>query len=321
MGLNYILKKAETAPLAQRQNAAKEALQECILAALAQAGLLRSTAFIGGTALRILHGLPRFSEDLDFIWVQGEPQVEAWLKTITRYLGKIGVTPHARLDPIHNDPVSGKRTQTLYLSATAAAFAKFAREGLQISFEFDFDPPEHVRPEVRTLAVANTQATIPTLELPSLMAGKLHILLTRRDREKGRDWYDYLWYRDHDVVPNVAQLQSAIDQTTKKPPAVYWMSYLRQRLSEVNWLNIQNDVKPFLENPKDIGRLNEVSLGNMTPPPPFAELDAELQAQGKAHWLVTAGDDDPVLRDINQFALEGDVDAIYLRDRLREMST
>ena len=319
MDLNYILKKAESAPLTHRQNAAKEALQECILAVLTQEGMLKSTAFIGGTALRILHGLPRFSEDLDFICMHGHPAVDAWPKMITRYLGKIGVTPHVRLDPVYTDPVSGKRTQALYLSATAGAFAGFAREGMQISFEFDFSPPDHVQPEVRTLAVANTQATIPTLELSSLMAGKLHILLTRRDREKGRDWYDYLWYRNHEVLPNVAQLQSAIDQTTRQPPAVYWMSYLRQRLHEVNWMNIQNDVAPFLEDSKDIRRLNEVSLSNLTPPPPFAALGAELQTQGKAHWLVTAAGDDPVLRDIEQFATEGDIEAIYLRDRLREI--
>lgn len=53
--------------LIQRENAIKEILQEIALYALWRADFFDVALFQGGTSLRILHGLPRYSEDLDFI--------------------------------------------------------------------------------------------------------------------------------------------------------------------------------------------------------------------------------------------------------------
>ena len=47
-------------------NLVREYLQARILLALQEAGAMIPLAFHGGTALRFLFGLPRFSEDLDF---------------------------------------------------------------------------------------------------------------------------------------------------------------------------------------------------------------------------------------------------------------
>lgn len=47
-------------------DALREILQEIVLLGLYDGGFFKHAAFYGGTALRILHGLPRFSEDLDF---------------------------------------------------------------------------------------------------------------------------------------------------------------------------------------------------------------------------------------------------------------
>src|SRR5262245_35296986 len=47
-------------------HAIKEILQDLALCALSRTDFFKNAAFMGGTALRILHGLPRFSEDLDF---------------------------------------------------------------------------------------------------------------------------------------------------------------------------------------------------------------------------------------------------------------
>jgi predicted nucleotidyltransferase component of viral defense system len=47
-------------------NLMREYLQFYILRIMHDEGVFRYTAFLGGTALRFLHGLPRYSEDLDF---------------------------------------------------------------------------------------------------------------------------------------------------------------------------------------------------------------------------------------------------------------
>lgn len=44
----------------------REIMQEITLAGLYRANFFEHAAFYGGTALRIFHGLNRFSEDLDF---------------------------------------------------------------------------------------------------------------------------------------------------------------------------------------------------------------------------------------------------------------
>ncbi len=51
----------------EEEQAIKEIIQEIALFALWKAGFFEVAAFQGGTSLRILYGLPRFSEDLDFI--------------------------------------------------------------------------------------------------------------------------------------------------------------------------------------------------------------------------------------------------------------
>ena len=48
------------------RNLVREYLQARILEGLVRAGAMASVAFMGGTALRFLFGLQRYSEDLDF---------------------------------------------------------------------------------------------------------------------------------------------------------------------------------------------------------------------------------------------------------------
>ena len=51
----------------EEEYAVKEILQEIALYGLWRAGFFDLAAFQGGTSLRILHGMTRFSENLDFI--------------------------------------------------------------------------------------------------------------------------------------------------------------------------------------------------------------------------------------------------------------
>lgn len=50
----------------QALNTLREYLQALVLRSFYESEAFRNLAFVGGTALRFLHGLPRFSEDLDF---------------------------------------------------------------------------------------------------------------------------------------------------------------------------------------------------------------------------------------------------------------
>lgn len=66
-------------PVSQRDelNAVKEIIQEIALCALARAQFFKIAAFQGGSCLRIIHSMQRFSEDLDFILLQSN-KTFAW---------------------------------------------------------------------------------------------------------------------------------------------------------------------------------------------------------------------------------------------------
>lgn len=57
----------------ERENAAKEIIQEIALAGLSRGGFFEKAAFYGGTCLRIFYGLNRFSEDLGFALLEKDP--------------------------------------------------------------------------------------------------------------------------------------------------------------------------------------------------------------------------------------------------------
>ena len=63
------------------KNALKEIMQEIALLGLSRQKFFDKAAFYGGTALRIAHGLGRFSEDMDFTLLQNKNSFN-----ITQYL-------------------------------------------------------------------------------------------------------------------------------------------------------------------------------------------------------------------------------------------
>jgi len=61
-----MLARYEQNTAAERTNAMREVMQDIALAGLHRGGFFDRAAFYGGTCLRIFHGLPRYSKDLDF---------------------------------------------------------------------------------------------------------------------------------------------------------------------------------------------------------------------------------------------------------------
>jgi len=98
---------------------------------------------------------------------------------------------------------------------------------------------------------------------PSLMAGKLHALLTRR-YAKGRDWYDLVWYLSQrpPLSPNLTLLQNALDQTqgAGRIEARRWREQVSDRLAALDIKALLDDVSPFLERPQDATMITRDNL-------------------------------------------------------------
>lgn len=69
----------------QEEHATKEILQEIALYGLWRAGFFKVAAFQGGTSLRILYGMTRFSEDLEIATVDWKDAV----RDVERFVGSL----------------------------------------------------------------------------------------------------------------------------------------------------------------------------------------------------------------------------------------
>jgi predicted nucleotidyltransferase component of viral defense system len=71
----------------------REVMQSVALAGLHRGNFFEKAAFYGGTALRIFHGLDRFSEDLDFTLIteQSDFDLTPYLDSVQREFDSLGL--------------------------------------------------------------------------------------------------------------------------------------------------------------------------------------------------------------------------------------
>src|SRR5215510_14360448 len=74
--IKRMLQSYQTATRSEAERALREILQAIALIGLWRGKFFEHAAFYGGTALRILYGLDRFSEDLDFTLLQKSPSFD-----------------------------------------------------------------------------------------------------------------------------------------------------------------------------------------------------------------------------------------------------
>lgn len=244
----------------QGLNLLREYLQALILRSLHDSEAFRSLAFVGGTALRFLHSLPRFSEDLDFSTVPGGSyDGRGWMERVKRDLTLAGFDPMVTWNERRAVHTGWVRVPRLLHEARLSGRAE---EKLAIKLEIDTRPPHGARCE-RRIVTRHVTFLVQHHDLPSLLAGKLHALLSR-PYAKGRDWYDLVWYLSQrpPVAPNVPFLQTALDQTrgAEKDDARQWRALVSRRLGSLDVQAIRNDVSPFLERPEDAAFLTRENL-------------------------------------------------------------
>jgi hypothetical protein len=236
----------------EKLNILREYLQAFALRSLHESLAFRGLSFVGGTALRFAYDLPRFSLDLDFSLEDDQHyEPEKWLGKLRRDLGYAGFD--AEVSPLRDRrTVNGAWVKVAGI-LPEAGLAAMPNQKLWIKLEIDTNPP---RGAVTVREVVNRHFMIALRhhDLPSLMAGKIHALCTRR-YPKGRDWYDLLWYRTPSppVDPNLSLLQSALDQTQRENswPASEWEDHVLRRLQTLDEKQVRRDVTPFLERVED----------------------------------------------------------------------
>ena len=233
-------------------NLMREYIQSMALHSLHESEAFVNISFVGGTALRFLFNLPRFSEDLDFsLDNKTNYQPEKWMRKLKRDLELSGLNPSVKLNA---EGIVHKAWIRIPELLKEAGLSTLTDQNLSIKLEIDTNPPKGAVVE-KTLLAKQRMISLSHYDLPSLMAGKTHALLTRK-YGKGRDWYDLLWYRGRrpPVEPNQSLLQNALDQTLGKGKlkAAEWKQNILKRLEKLDCEALKEDVSPFLEHPGDV---------------------------------------------------------------------
>ena len=241
------------------RNIAREYLQARILAAMQNAGATASLAFQGGTCLRFLFALPRYSEDLDFA-LEGDRErydLGAYLKAAQRELAAEHYQVELRLRErraVHSGMVRFPGLlHTLGLSPHAT-------EVLAIKVEVDTNPPAGAGTAIQ-LTRRHVTLRLCHHDRATLLAGKLHAVL-QRSYAKGRDLHDLIWYLSdpHWPPPNLEMLNAALDQSGWEGVPLTsetWRAQVRARVVRTDWRNAAADVRPFLERDADAALVSQ----------------------------------------------------------------
>jgi predicted nucleotidyltransferase component of viral defense system len=243
-------------------NALREILQELALLGLWRSKFFEHAAFYGGTALRILYGLNRYSEDLDFSLLRPDRtfSLGAYGSALQREIRAFGFNvvfePRQKKQESQIESAFLKTNtckELIIIDAAEEALRDLhPAKNLKIKLEVDTDPPGGFETEMKHV-LRPMPFSVRTCCLPDLFAGKLHAVLCRKwqARVKGRDWYDLVWYLGHYPEVRLAHLEARMRQSgdypEERPLDLAGLKILlRGAIERLDVEHARSEVRPFL---------------------------------------------------------------------------
>ena len=239
----------------EQENVLQELMQHYVLSSLSRAGLFSEALFHGGTCLRIVYGMNRFSEDLDFLLKQPDPNFrwQGYLESVWKDCAQEGIPFE-----VQDKTQAGTTVQKAFLKTDSIGkililelpFERYQARKIRIKLEIDTNPPAGSTFTTSYITFPVT-APLTTQALESGFALKLHALLCR-SYVKGRDWYDFVWYVARKTRPDLNLLRQALHQqgpwagqpiTVTRPWVQETMAAAIQR---IDWTAARADVQRFL---------------------------------------------------------------------------
>ena len=248
--------------LPQAQNQVREYLQARILGALQRIGAMIPLAFHGGTALRFLYAIPRYSEDLDFTLEHDQSAYDfrAYLKAIQAEFVAEGYDVRIKV----NDQKTVHSAFVRFLGLPyELGLSPHEEQILAVKLEVDTNPPQGVG-LTTTVARRYVLLHLQHHDQSSLLAGKIHALL-QRPYVKGRDIYDLFWYLSDPnwPDPNLTLLNCALEQTGWSAGMLTpdnWRTTVKEHLLQLSWEHVLADTRPFLEKEVDLTLLTRENV-------------------------------------------------------------
>lgn len=249
----------------QNLNRIREYLQSYFLNIIYKNKFYQNLVFTGGTALRFIYKIRRFSEDLDFsLSIKAKNyNFTDMVKNILQEFKLAGYDLEIKYD-------DSRTVHSVLLKFSGILFetglSPLKSQKIVIKVEVDSNPPPG---GIETSSVYNSNFMFYMLhyDLASLFAGKVHALLCRQ-YAKGRDWYDLLWYltKFKGLEPNFIMLNNAMAQTSRKPvklTAGNWKVEIKKTVETLDWVKVRNDISRFLEDNSELSLLESKNFANL----------------------------------------------------------
>lgn len=266
--LARMLAKYESMRLEDTMRALREIMQEIALLGLWRSKFFENAAFYGGTAMRVLYGLDRFSEDLDFSLIKPIPgfDIAKYLAALQKELEAFGFDVRvaqrkkALKSAVQSAFLKANTLNQLLVIETAEEILREVPRGqvLKIKLEVDTDPPSGFSTETKYL-LQPIPFAVRVFALPDLFAGKMHAILCRKwkTRVKGRDWYDLVWYAANHPQLHLSHLEQRMRQSGhwKNTKALSVASFKTLMLNAIEHLSVdqaRREVEPFVRNPESL---------------------------------------------------------------------
>ncbi|MHA1558854.1 MAG: nucleotidyl transferase AbiEii/AbiGii toxin family protein [Alphaproteobacteria bacterium] len=262
--IKMMLKNYDCISASDYENALKEIIQEIALLGLWRSKFFEKACFYGGSALRILYGLDRFSEDLDFSLNKKDKyfSLDAYSKAIEDELRGFGFSvtivkkEKAQTSNIESAFIKAGTLKNLIVINVEDNILKTIHKGkkLTVKLEVDRDPPLGFQQEAKYL-FQPIPFSVNTYSLPFLFAGKMHAILCRPwvNRVKGRDWYDLIWYIGKNISMNIEHLENRMKKSGHlKPKEVLTKDLFKKiflkKVETIDFKEALKDIKPLLKD-------------------------------------------------------------------------
>jgi len=227
------------------ENALHEAMQQIALAGLSRGGFFERAAFYGGTCIHLLHGLKRYSEDMDFSLLEPDRnfRFEDYFPAVVEEFKLAGKDVEIKMKH------KGQSSDVFDIGFTT-------EKRIKVKIEVDIDPPPKFATEMLPYSMPRT-FWVRAYTLPDLFAGKVSAALFRKwqHRVKGRDWYDVIWYIARSVPLDLTHLverakESAPGVDVSTPEKV--IAAFDARIDAIDFANAADDVRPYMVDTSEL---------------------------------------------------------------------
>lgn len=246
--LKKLLADSSSKNMVFKRNILKEYLQIIVLDFIYSHPVYSQLVFYGGSCLAHCHGLPRLSEDLDFVDLKKNIELNKLAKDLEDYFAK---NTDLKLKAV-------VQKFRVYLKFSLLHEMELAEKGesdllfLKVEVFKGFDFCKNYKTETIPLFKFNRSILIKTFDLPTLMATKIMAVLHRKwektDKQgrtvasvKGRDYFDLMWYLEKRIRPNFSCLGEIKDPANLQ-------KQLLELIEKVDEKSIRFDLEALIDN-------------------------------------------------------------------------